>query len=140
MIRIELTWAILMPCVSNFLRNSTIHVRMFLYLVTCFLRVKISLLCRLEAESKIHVPFYPYLISKESKLFGLVTGTGTKQWLSGNMLPCKHKHRRKWMVKFLNKFENRGIKIARVNRILITNLSIYFNFERFWGQLRCLHF
>ena len=29
---------------------------------------------------------------------------------------------RKWMVEFLRKFENRGIKIARVNSILITKI------------------
>ena len=36
-IRIELTRAILMTWFSNFLRNSTIHFRMSLYLVSCFL-------------------------------------------------------------------------------------------------------
>ena len=30
------------------------------------------------------------------------------------------KHVTKWMVEFLRKFENYGIKIARVNSILIT--------------------
>ena len=39
--RIELTQAILMSRFSNFLRNSTIHFRMFLYLVTCLLRVTV---------------------------------------------------------------------------------------------------
>ena len=36
------------------------------------------------------------------------------------------------MVEFLRKFENRGIKIAPVNSILITksiDLVIYFNFD-----------
>ena len=32
----------------------------------------------------------------------------------------KYKNLRKWTVEFLRKFENRGIKIARVNSILIT--------------------
>ena len=49
--------------ILNFLRNSTIHFSMFLYLVTCFLRVTVLLLCRLQAVSKIHVLFYPYLIN-----------------------------------------------------------------------------
>ena len=42
---------------------------------------------------------------------------------------------RKWMVEFLRKIENRGIKIARVNSILNTksiNLVIYFNFVWCW--------
>ena len=57
--RIELTEAILMTRFSNFLKNSIIHFRMFLYLETCFLRVTIS-----QAVSKIHAPMYPYLISE----------------------------------------------------------------------------
>ena len=32
----------------------------------------------------------------------------------------KNKTMRKWMVEFLRKFENGGVKIARVNLILIT--------------------
>ena len=63
-IRIELIRAILMPRCSNFLRNSMIYFRMFLYLETCFLRVTVSLLCRLQAVLKIHVPIYPYQISE----------------------------------------------------------------------------
>ena len=50
-IRIELTWAILMLRFSNFLRNSIIQFCMFLYLETYFLRVTVSFLCRLQAVS-----------------------------------------------------------------------------------------
>ena len=32
----------------------------------------------------------------------------------------KYKYMRKWMLEFLRKFENRGIKIDRVNSIRIT--------------------
>ena len=32
----------------------------------------------------------------------------------------KYKHMRKWMVEFLRKIENRGIKIDRENSIIIT--------------------
>ena len=42
-IRIYLTLAILLPRFSNFLRNFIIHFRMYLCLVTCFLRVAVSL-------------------------------------------------------------------------------------------------
>ena len=42
------------------------------------------------------------------------------------------------MVEFFRKFQNRGIKIARVNLILITQFSqftvMYFNFVRCWGK------
>ena len=34
---------------SNFLRNSIIHFRMFLYIETFYLNVSVSLLCRLQA-------------------------------------------------------------------------------------------
>ena len=39
LIRIELSWPILIARFSNFLRNSTIHFYTFLYLATCFLRI-----------------------------------------------------------------------------------------------------
>ena len=85
MIRIKFTRAILMPWFPNFLKTSIMHFRMFLYLVTCFLRVTVSLLCWSQAVSKIHVRIYPY--RRKTKLFDLVTGTTTKPCLSGNMLP-----------------------------------------------------
>ena len=40
----------------------------------------------------------------------------------------KYKNMQKWMVEFIRKFENRGIKIARVNSILTTksiNLQLF---------------
>ena len=37
---------------------------------------------------------------------------------------------RKWMVEFLSKSQSRFIKIARVNSIRMTNLTIYANFLR----------
>ena len=47
-IRVELTQAILMLRFSNFLRNSIVHFCMYSYLGTYFLRVAVSLLCRLK--------------------------------------------------------------------------------------------
>ena len=41
---------------------------------------------------------------------------------------ANYKNMRKWMIEFLRKFENRGIKIARVNTILNTksiNLELF---------------
>ena len=35
----------------------------YIWLVTCFPRVTVSLLCRSQVVSKIHGPIYPYLIS-----------------------------------------------------------------------------
>ena len=57
---------------------------------------------------------------RETKLFDLVTGTATKPWLSGNMIP-NMKKMWKWMFEFLRKFENRGIKSVWVSSILIKN-------------------
>ena len=60
-IRMELTRTILIPWLSNFRRNLIINFWRFLYLITCFLRVTVSLLCRLQAVSKTHVPIDPYM-------------------------------------------------------------------------------
>ena len=43
------------------------------------------------------------------------------------------------MVKFIRKCDNRDFKIARINSIRITNLSIYIYFVRCWGSLRSWH-
>ena len=49
--RFELIRTILSLRLSDFLRNLTMHFRMFLYLVTCFLRLTMSLLCRSQART-----------------------------------------------------------------------------------------
>ena len=142
-IRIELTQAILMPRFSNFLRNSTVHFLMFLCLETCFPRVTDLLLWRLQAVSKIHVPFLSrnLIMWRETKLFDLVTGTATKPRLGKHV--TKYENKWKWMVEFLRKFENRGIKIGIVNSICITksiNLQLFTLFlSGFEGPLLCWH-
>ena len=86
-----------------------------------FLRVTVSLLCRLQAISEIHVPIYPCLII-------IVKGDEivrhfdrhSNETATVRIHVTKYKHMRKLMLVFLGKFENRGIKIARVNSILIT--------------------
>ena len=55
-IRIELTRVILQPRFSNFLINSTNIFSHVFILVTCFLRVTISLLCRSQGRT-ISAPF-----------------------------------------------------------------------------------
>ena len=55
------------------------------------------------------------------ELFHLVTHTATK--LTFRKHVSKSQNMQKFMVKFLRKFENHGIKIAEVNSILI-NKSI----------------
>ena len=66
-IRIEINRSILMPRATNFRRNSIIHFRMFLYLVTCFFRVTVLFLW--YAGQKMYqrhnlFPIYSYLISE----------------------------------------------------------------------------
>ena len=117
--RIEITWTILMPRLSNFLRNSTIHFCRFLYFVTFFLRVTVSLLCRLQAVSKIHVPIYPFQISEGRR--NCSTLWPAQQRNRDSRETCyQYKNMRKRMVNFFRKFENRGIKIARFNSLLIS--------------------
>ena len=125
-IRIKLNRAILMPRFSYILGNSTIIFLMFECLVTCFLRVTVSLLCRLQAVSKIYVPIYPCLIISEGR-----RNCSTFDWHSNETATVrihvsKYKHIRKLMLVFLGKFENRGIKIARVNSTHITkNINLH---------------
>ena len=129
MIRIKLTREILVPRFSNFLRYSTINFCMFLYLETCFLTVTVSLLCRVQAASKIHVLNYFDLISEGRP----AQQRHSNDWHSNETVTLrkhvtKYKNMQKWMVEFLRKFENRGIKIDRVNSIHITksvNLQIF---------------
>ena len=127
-IRIALTRAILMSRFSNFLRNSIIHFRMFLNFETCFLGVTVSLLSRLQAVSKIHVQIYPYLISDGKRNFSRPCGRHVNETVTGRKHVTKIKNMRKWMVEFVRKFENRGIKIVPYNSILITksiNLQLF---------------
>ena len=56
-----------MPGFSHFLGNGIINFRMFECLVTCFLRVTLSLLCRLQAVSKLHVPILCIDYSKKGR-------------------------------------------------------------------------
>ena len=66
---------------------------------------------------KLHVAIYPYKLVKVTKLFDLVVTKCTK-----------YKNMQKFMVQFISKFENRGIKIAQVNSIRITksiNLQLF---------------
>ena len=115
--RIELTRAILIPWLSNFLKNSTINFRVILYLVTCFLRVSISLLCRLQAVSKIHIPIYPNgIIVKEDEIVR-PCDRHSNETVTFRKHVTKYKNMRKWMVECRRKFESHGIYIARVNKL-----------------------
>ena len=109
--KIELTRSILMPHFSNFLRNSIIHFRMFLYLETCFLRLAVSLLC-LCYNDAMHVPIYALSNYTNGDEIVLPCDRCSKETATLRKHVTKYKNLRKWMVEFLRKFENRGINIA----------------------------
>ena len=117
--RIELTQSVLKPRLSDFLRNSTIHFRIFLYLVTCFLRVTVSLLCRSQAVSKLSVPIYHYQISE-----GRRNCQSFDRYINETVTLRKHvtkyKNMRKQMVEILRKSNSSGNKNDQVNSIRIT--------------------
>ena len=119
-IRIELTRTYIMPRFSNFLRNAIINFRMFLHLLTCFLRVSVSLLCRLHDVSMSHVSIYPYLISEGKRncsTWDRYSNETATLWKH----VTKYENMQTLIFEFLKKLENRVFKIARVNSILITN-------------------
>ena len=120
--RIEIKRAILMPRLADFLGNSAIHFRMFLYLVTCFLRVTVLLLCRSQART-ISSQFTKM---ERVSLIQLVTGIATKLWLSGNMFPNIKICENGWS-NFSENLRMVGIKIARVKSISITKSIIKLN-------------
>ena len=129
---------------SNF--NATIHkfsenfdhpFSHFLYLETFSLRVTVSLICRLQAVSEIHFSICPHLIREEGRNCSTLWPAQQRKSDSQEHV-TKYKNMRKWMVRFLIKFDNRGIEISRVNSILITksfNIVIYFNFVWCWGSV-----
>ena len=73
---------------------------MFLYLATCFLRVTVSLLCRSQAVSKIHVPIYRYLISERRRNLR-ACDRQSNETVTLRKHGTKYKHIQKLMVEFL---------------------------------------
>ena len=99
-VRIELTRAILMQRIFNFLGNLTIHFRMFLYLGTCFLKVTVSLLCWLQAVcSNLSLSNY---LKGDQIVRPCDRHSNEKVTLSKYF--TKYKHTRKSMIEFLGKF------------------------------------
>ena len=108
--RIELTRTILLQRFSNFLGNSTIHFHIFLYLETCLLRVTVSLLCRLQAVSTLHVPIFPCLIIVKGDEIVRHCDRHSNETVTLRKHDTKYKNPKKWMIEFLRKCESRGIK------------------------------
>ena len=73
---------------------------------------------------------------RETKLFDLMTGTATKPWLSGNMLPNINTCDIGWS----NFSEIVTLKLLQVTQFGSQNLSIYFNFVQCWESVVMLTF
>ena len=123
---IELTRAIVIPRLPNFLRNSTIHSRTFFYLVTSFLRVEVSLPCRQQAVSKIFVPIYPYLITEGDEIVP-PCDRHSNETVTLRKHVAKYKHMRKW-AKFLKQMRIVALKLLKLTRSASPKQSIYFKF------------
>ena len=123
------------PRLLNFLRNSTIHFWMFLSLVTCDMRVMVSLLCR--SQPRTILSRFINNVARDKfeyvSLIQLVTGIATKTWLWKHVI--KYYNTWKLMFEFLRKSESRVDKIAPVNSIRINKSINSFNFVWRWGQL-----
>ena len=112
----------------NFLRHSNIHFRTFSYFVTCFLGVTVSLLCRLQAVSKIHIPIYPYLISE-----GRRNCSKNRDSQEAHYQILKYT---KMNVQISQKILRIvALKLLELTRFFSSNLSIHFNFVRCWGSV-----
>ena len=94
------------------------------------------MLCRLQAVSNMHVPIYPYKLVKGDEIVP-PCDQHINETVTLRRHITKHKSIQKWIVKFLRKFENRGINISQVNSILITksiNLQLFtLIFAGCWG-------
>ena len=125
--RIESTRVISSPRLSDLLRDSTIHFRMFLCMVTCFLRAR---LYQRDMFKFISLSFQ----WRETKLFDIVTATGTKPWLSRNMLPNSKTCKKEWS-NFSENLTVVATKLLELTQFASLNQSIYFNFLWCWGPL-----
>ena len=88
------------------------HFRMLLYLVACFFRVTVSLLCRLQqAVSTYMYQFIPILLVKGYEIVR-PCDRHSNETVTLRTHVIKYKHIQKWIV--------RNIKIAQVSSIRIT--------------------
>ena len=67
-------------------------------------------------------------VSKEPKLFELVTDTSWDETVTLTKHVTKYKYMRKWIFEFLSKSQSRVLKIARVTSIRMTKSINLFNF------------
>ena len=129
-----------MPGFSHFLGNRSSNFRMFECLVTCFLRVTVSLLCRLQAVSKIHVPIYPCLLISKGRR-NCTTFDRHSKFSNGTATVRKHVNQifaacENLCWYFSENLPIVALKLIELTQFALPNLSIYFNFVWCWG-VRC---
>ena len=129
-----------MPRFTNFLKKFTIHFCKCFYLVTCFVRVTVSLLCRSQGRTISSPSTNKRGINWNKYLWYSNETDWTKPLHSNETVTLmKHatiyKNMRKWLVDFLRKFSSRGIKMLEWTQFASSNQSMYFNFARCWGPL-----
>ena len=94
---------------------------MFLYLVTCLQRVTVSLLCRYQAISKIHIPIYPYLINEGRRNF-----RACDRHRNETVTLRKHVAKYKYMPnEWLNSSENLRVVMIKLSELLNSHHQIY---------------
>ena len=109
------------------------------YLVTCFLTVTVSFLCRLQDVSKIHVPIHPYLISVGRRNCSTVWPAQQQNWISGNMSRNIKTCKNGWS-NFSENLRIVKLKLLELARFISPNITIYFNFLQCWGPVVMLTF
>ena len=136
MIRIKLNRAILMPRFPDFLGNISINFQMFECLVTCFLIFTVSLLCRLQAVSNIHVPIYPCLIISEGRRnCSTFWSTQQRNRDCQDTYVTKYKTLENESWYFSENFRIVALKLLELTQLTSLKISIYFNFVWRWGSV-----
>ena len=98
--------------------TKSIHFRRFLYLVTCLMKATVSLHARYKLYERYMFIFHNQIIVLGDEIVPHFDRNSNKM-VTLRKHVSKNKNMRKWMVEYLRKFENRSIKIARVNSIRI---------------------
>ena len=116
---IQLTRAIVMPRLSDFLTNSTIRFRMFLCFITCFLTGTFGCYAGRNLYKRCMFQFISiYLVKRDKKFRACDRHSNENATVSKYV--TKYISMRKWTAEFFRKCDSRGITIARVNSIRIT--------------------
>ena len=118
---------------------------MFLYLVTCFLRVAGSLLCRSQAPTISYqqyvvqfIPIYSLFVKRVEIV--RACGRHSNETVTLMKYLTKYKNKRKLTIEFHTKFESRDNKISRVNTIRIAKFINLLEFRTLLGSVTMLTF